>query len=166
MKSRFGAGTLIAIIIALLVGGYSFYQQRVRAARPPVVERQVTGNGPRGIAPTPEFLIRHAQELRLTAAQVKKVTGIASAYRKDIAPVKKQLTIAADQYRQYLQQQQQASRVDSMQLDAHGADVRRLSAVMTTARHAYWRQAKAVLTATQQKTLDALLADITARDLQ
>jgi hypothetical protein len=166
VKSRFGAGTLIAIILALLVGGYAIYQQRVRAARPPIIERQVTGTSPRGIAPTPEFLLRHTKELVLISEQVKGITAIAAAYRKDIAPVQKQLTVAADQYRQYLQQEQRANRVDAAQLDTRGADVRRLSGVMTTTRHAYWRQAKAVLTAAQVKTLEPLLTHLTANDLQ
>jgi len=163
---RIGVGTLITFGLALIIGGYSVYQQRQAAARRPVVERQVQGTSLSGIAPVPEFLLRHRQELSLSSEQVQKITAIAATYRRDIAPAKRQVDIAAEEYQKYLERAQDEKRPAPIDIDRQGETVRRLSRVLATARHSYWKQVCAVLTPQQQQQADALAARAQSNDLQ
>ncbi|MHB9026106.1 MAG: hypothetical protein ACYC7E_18355 [Armatimonadota bacterium] len=161
-----GVGTLITVGLALIIGGYSVYQHYREAYRPPIIERQVQGAALKGIAPVPEFLLRHRQELSLSSAQAQKITVIAATYRRDIAPTKRQVDIAAEEYQKYLERAQDEKRPDPIDIDRQGATVRRLSRILATARHSYWKQARAVLTPTQQQQADALAARAISNDLQ
>ena len=98
MKFNIGAGTLVTVLLALAIGGYGVYQQRKIAAQPPVVERVVQGTTPHGIAPVPEFLLRHRAELMLSDAQVQRIQTIATAYRKDVAPYQQRMNTASADY--------------------------------------------------------------------
>jgi hypothetical protein len=166
VKFRIGAGTLITVLLALVIGGYGVYQQRRLAAQPPVVERVVQGATPAGIAPVPEFLLRHRAALALSDAQVKRLHAIAAAYRKDVAPYQQQMHTASAGYQHKVEVAQHGKRPSLQQLQNAGGDVQQLSSVVVTTRHAYWQQARAVLTARQQAQADALVSLATLRDLE
>ena len=162
MKLRIGAGTIISLILALVVGGYSLYHYRPLRHHAPVVENIVQGTSPQGIAPAPEYLLRHKSDLALTDAQVKQITALGTQYRRDIAPAQKALSPAATDYEKYMERQAQSPRPDSQQqMSVHGADMQRLSSVLSTTRHSYWQQARALLTAAQQQGVDRLLPKVT-----
>lgn len=166
MKFRIGPATMITLIIVAMIAGYSLYQQHRTNAQPPVIERQVSGATAAGIAPVPEFLLRHRAELALTAEQVAKLKGISAAFRKDIAPMQRQLTASAAAYRQYLDRTRTNNRPKAGEIESQSADIQRWSGVMATTRQAYWQQARDVLTATQRQRADALLAKVTVADLR
>lgn len=166
MKFRIGAGTIVTVLAALLIGGYGVYQQRKAAVQPPVVERTVQGTTPRGIAPVPEFLIRHQNDLQLSASQVKRLRAIAAAYRKDIAPYQQQMSAAATAYQQRVERTKAKERPTMQELQRASGDVQRVSNIVVTTRHAYWQQARRVLTAPQRAQADGLIAKATLQDLR
>ncbi|HEY3379962.1 MAG TPA: hypothetical protein VGL77_21010 [Armatimonadota bacterium] len=166
LKLRFGAGTIVALVLALVFVGYTFVQGRRKAVTAPVIERHVIGDEAEGIAPVPEYLLRHQQELTLSTAQVTRVRRVADAYRRDIAPVQQQLTIATKKYQQYVERAQGATRPTIQELNAQSATYQRLSRVKTTTRHAYWQQARALLTPAQRQRVDALCKQARLQDLQ
>lgn len=166
MKLRFGVGTVITLILVLAIVGYALYRQRQVANQPPLVEHEVQGTTPRDIAPAPEFLLRHQAPLALTPDQVQRITTIAAAYRKEVAPFQRQLADAAGQYAKYMQRGKGDRRPTVQDIQAGGADVQRLSSLVATTRHRYWRQAREVLTAQQQRTVSQLLSQATISDLQ
>lgn len=51
------------------------------------------------------------------------------------------------------------------EIESQSADIQRWSGIMATTRHAYWQQARNVLTAPQRQRADALLAKVTVVDL-
>jgi hypothetical protein len=105
----------------------------------------------------PEFLLRHRGELTLSAEQVKKITVVAAAYRHDIAPFKPQVAAATAAYQKYLERTQNEKRPEMAEIEKQGAEVQRLSNILATSRHSYWKQARAVLTPQQQQRADALV---------
>jgi hypothetical protein len=167
VKPRFKAGTVILLVaIACIVG--TVIVQRVRARNtPPTIERTVTGSSAsRGIAPVPEYLLRHRRELALADAQVYAITDLAAAYRTEIQRPWLRLRKASATYQRYLEAQRAAKQVNAQALANAGFEVQRLSGVVAAARHAYWTKARAVLTPTQQRTADALTAHVKASDLE
>lgn len=166
MKFRIGAGTIVTLVLVLLIGGYGVYQQRRSAAQPPVVERTVQGTTPHGVAPVPEFLLRHRADLVLSEGQGRRIQKIATAYRKDIWPYQQRMKTASAAYQKTMERRQQGKRPSVQELQRSSGDVQQLSSVVVTTRHAYWRQARAVLTPPQQKKADDLVAKATLRDLQ
>lgn len=166
MKLRFGAGTLISLALVLAIGGYSVYQQKRVSSQPPVIERTLQGNGPRGIAPAPEFLLRHRGELALTAAQAQHISAIAALFRKDVTPSQQQLDTASAQYQKYMERVGSDARPDMQKIQQHSAEVQRLSSVVATTRHIYWQQACATLTTGQHQQVETLLPHVTLKDLQ
>lgn len=166
MKFRIGAGTLITVLLALAVGGYSIYQQRRTAAQPPVIERTVQGAGPHGIAPVPEFVLRHRAELALSDAQAARIQRIAAAYREDVAPYQQQVQKVSADYQKKMERVQQGRRLNQQELQHAGDDVQQVSRILVTTRHAYWQQARAVLTKQQQMQVDGVISKATLRDLQ
>jgi hypothetical protein len=166
LKFRLGAGTIVTVLAALLIGGYGVYQQRKAAAQPPVVERTVQGTAPRGIAPVPEFLLRHQADLQLTAAQVKRLHAIAAAYRKDIAPYQQQATTVAADYQQQIERAKAEKRPSLQEIQRAGGDIQKISNTLVMTRHAYWQQARTVLTTQQRARADGLVAKSTLQDLR
>lgn len=166
MKFRIGAGTLVTVLLALAIGGYGVYQQRKIAVQPPVVERVVQGDTPHGIAPVPEFVLRHRAELALNDAQLQRIQKIATAYRKDVAPYQQRMQRASADYQQNMDRAQHGKRLSRQELQQAGADMQQLSSIVVTTRHAYWQQARAVLTEKQQAQVDGLVSQATLRDLQ
>jgi len=164
MRLRIGYGTVIALILAVVLAGAMLYRQRTQASRPPVVERQVLGAGG-GIAPVPEFLLQHGDELRLTSLEIRRVRKLATSYRHDVAPVQVRLAAAAGRYRSYLDRAgkdgERAGRVA-----AAGAEMSRLSRVIAATRRSYWRQALAQLSPPHQTQARALAARAKIQDLQ
>ena len=166
MKAKFRLSSLIILLAALGFGGYQAYRFHQAAARPPVIERKIERNSPRGLAPVPEYLLRQAPALALTPAQVAQVTRIAAAYRHDVAPALKQLDAASKNYADYVDRHGQGTRLSLQEVEKHAADVRGLSSVVVTTRHAYWQQARAVLTAPQRRQAEELLKHSTLNDLR
>lgn len=166
MKFRIGAGTIIAILVALAIGGYSIYQQRRIAAQPPVVERVVQGSTPHGIAPVPEFLLRHRTEFALSNAQAQRIRAIAAAYRKDVAPYQQRMNTASADYQKKVERTQSGKRLSVQELQQAGGVVQQLSSIVVTTRHSYWQQARAVLTPQQQAQVDGVVSQATLPDLQ
>lgn len=165
MKFRLGYGTTIALIIAAVLLGTHFYQKRQAMARRPVVERQVMGMT-RGIAPAPEFTLRHREELQLTVAQARKITALATAYRKEIAPVQTRLDAAAREYDSYMTRTAAQPHPKTQDITGHSGEVQRLSGVLATTRHAYWQRVLTVLTPAQQQSAQRLLAQATLTDIR
>lgn len=163
MVRRRSAVTLITLLIVLAIGGYTLYQQRQNASRPPVVEREVRG-AVRGVSPAPEFLLRHEKELGLTTEQRRHLGTIVQHYRRDVAPAQARLEAAARQYEQYLAQKS-GPNPSAKDLGTQGAEVSRLSGVVAATRHSYWQQARGVLTPSQQAKADTLARGATLRDL-
>lgn len=165
MKVRMGAATIVTLVLVLLIGGYNVYQQRRSAAQPPIVERTVQGTTPHGVAPVPEFLLRHQAELALNAAQMQRLRAIAKAYRKDIAPYQQQLETAEAAYEKTVKRGQQGARPSLQELQQNSGEMQHVSRIVVTTRHAYWRQARAELTASQQQQADQLISKATLQDL-
>jgi len=165
MKLKLGMGTIITFLIVLAIGGMSVAQRMKNDAHPPIIERKVEVTTPLGIAPAPEFLLRHNNELALTETQVKQISTLAAAYRKDIAPVQRQLDDAAKGYQQYMAQAKQGPRPDTQKLQAQGGDVQHLSSVLAATRQAYWGRARGLLTEKQQIYLSSLVRQATIDDL-
>ncbi|MHB0935663.1 MAG: hypothetical protein ACYC6A_04675 [Armatimonadota bacterium] len=165
MKFKFGYGTVIAVIIAAAIIGTQVYQKRQAAARGPVVERQVYGMS-HGVAPAPEYVLRYRKELQLTDGQVKKITALATAYRKEIAPVHTRLNTAARAYENYMERTAEQPRHKTQEVTGHSGEVQRLSGVLATTRHAYWARVLATLTATQRQTAQQLVTQAKLTDLQ
>ncbi len=163
MRRRSSVITLITLIVVLMVGGFLAYQQRRAMSRPPVVQREVRGTVA-GVAPAPEFLLRHQREVQLTADQRERVQQIATRYRRDVAPAEARLEAASRQYQQYLTQTE-ARKPSTKDLAERGAEVSRLSGVIAATRHSYWQQARSVLTPPQQAKVDKLVESATLRDL-
>ena len=97
MKFKIGFGTVVAVVIAAVLISMQVYQKRQAAARVPMIERQVQGMS-HGVAPVPEYALRHREAFQLTDAQVREVTALATAYRKEIAPIQTRLDAAALEY--------------------------------------------------------------------
>jgi len=165
MKVKLGLGTVITFALILLVGGVMIFRSMQMSRRPPIIERQVIGETT-GIAPVPEFLLGHTVLLQLSAEQQQRIRDLASAYRSEIAGSKKKLTAAADAYQRYLEKYAKSGTVNPDDLQKAGTEVRRLSIVVATTRHAYWAQARALLSPSQQRKIDAMLHNATAKDLQ
>lgn len=166
MKIRIGAGTIIAVLLALLVGGYFIYQQRKAARQPPIIERQIQGVT-HGIAPVPEFALRQAEALRLTPVQREKIQHLATAYRADIAPTKKQLDAEADRYQKYLESAAKANKsIKRKDMEQNSEEIQRLSGIISTTRHSYWQKVLSVLTPEQQQAATKLVGDAKRTDLQ
>lgn len=161
MRSRARRANLIFLVIIVAVGGFLYLRQRSKPPRPVVVAREVSGT--RGVAPAPEFLLKHAAELNLTAAQRARVEAVARAYRRDIAPTQEKLERATEQYQQYLRSAK--ARRSAEELAAHGSEVQRLSAVVASTRRAYWEQAEGALTPAQRSIAETLARRGTVRDL-
>lgn len=166
MKFRIGTGTIVTVLLALAIGGYGVYQQRRIAAQPPVVERVVQGDTPHGIAPVPEFLLRHRAELGLSNAQAQRVQKIAAKFRKDVAPYQQRMNTASANYQKKMERAQGRNRLSQQELQQVGVDVQQLSSIVVTTRHSYWQQARAVLTEKQQALVDRMVSRATLRDLQ
>ena len=166
MKFRLGTGTMLTVLLALGIGGYSVYQQRRLSAQPPLIERTVQGATAPGIAPVPEFLLGHRAALGLSDAQAQRIHALAASYRKDVAPYQQQLRPVSADYQQQVERAQGGKRLSIQQLQQAGSDVQRVSSIMATTRQSYWRQARAVLTTAQQAKLDGMLAGVKLRDLQ
>lgn len=166
MKIRIGAGTIIAVLLALLVGGYFIYQQWKAAKQPPIIERQVQGVT-HGIAPVPEFALRQAEALRLTPSQREKIQHLAIAYRADIAATKQQLNTAADRYQKYLESAASANKtIHRKDMEQNSEEIQRLSGIVSTTRHSYWQQVLSVLTPEQQQTATKLIGSAKLTDIQ
>jgi len=166
MKLKLGMGTIITFLIVLAIGGMSVAQRMKGDAHPPVIERKVEVTTSHGIAPAPEFLLRHKKGLALTAAQEGEITRLAAAYRKDIAPLQRQADAAMKDYQQYMDRAQKGPRPDTQTLQAQGGDVQHLSSVMAATRQAYWKRAQGMLTETQRRQVDALMPQATLNDLR
>ena len=166
MKFRIGAGTIITVVIALAIGGYGVYQQRRIAAQPVVVERTVQGATPQGVAPVPEFILRHRTDLVLSEVQVQRIHKIATAYRKDVGPYQQRMKTASAEYQKTMERRQQGKHLSLQELQRSSGDVQQVSSVVVTTRHAYWEQARAVLSAPQQTQVDKLVSTATLQDLQ
>ena len=166
MKFRIGAGTLITVVIALIVGGYSVLQQRRIASQPPVVERTIEGASPQGVAPVPEFLLRHTSTLHLTHTQTQAIAGIAAQYRREMAPITQKLQAASTEFRQYMDRDTLTTRHTKQDVSQHSAELQRWSHVVVAMRHAYWQQARAVLTSAQRRQADTLASKATLQDMQ
>ena len=121
MKFHLGAGTFISVLLALAIGGYGLYQQRRSTTQPLVVERVVQGTAAAGIAPVPEFLLRHQAELALSSAQSQHIQRLATAYRKDIAPRQQEMTTVAAAYKQTMERTPQQAHLTSGKLKQRGA---------------------------------------------
>ncbi|OPZ84291.1 MAG: hypothetical protein BWY76_01905 [bacterium ADurb.Bin429] len=165
MKLKFGYGTVIALIIAAVLIGTQVYQKRQAAARGPVVERQVHGMS-HGVAPTPEYALRYREALHLTEEQVTTITALATAYRKEVAPVHARLNTAARTYENYMERTAEQSRPKTQEVTGHSGEVQRLSGVLATTRHAYWARVLAALTAPQRQTAQQLATQAKLTDLQ
>ena len=166
MKFRFGIGTAIALLLALAAIGVTLYRHHQETTKPPIIEREVRGNTSHGIAPVPEFLLRHRQELGLSDTQVQRITRIAAQYRKDIVPVDEKLVAADKNFQQYVERHKNEPRPDTQQIEGNGSEIQRLSAVKFATRFAYWQQSRKVLNDTQQPRADALAKQATLKDLQ
>ena len=164
MKLRFGYGTIISLAIVSVLVGTQIYQKRQSAAREPVVEHQV--HGITGIAPVPEFALRHRAELALTNKQVHEITALAASYRKEVAPVKIRLDAAASDYTTYMERTVAEQRPEDKDVTERSAEVQRLSAVLASTRHAYWQRVLAVLTPSQVRTAQRAITGATLTDLQ
>jgi hypothetical protein len=162
---KIGAGTLVTVALALAIGGYGVYQQQRTAARPPVIERQVRGATASGIAPVPEFLLRHRRELALTAAQADAIGRIAAHYRRDIQPTERQLAVASRAFAAFISKPGKRP-LAAPAISARSADVQRLSAALVMTRQAYWRQALATLRPAQQQQARTLTSAATLADLR
>jgi len=165
MKQRLGKVTLIAIAMFLIISGYVFYQTRLAPKKPPVVERNIESSAANGIAPVPEFLTRHAEELKLTDAQQSKIEDIATEYRAKLAPLMKPLDDAGVEMTKKVEENK-GEKTDVEKLKAENSEYQRLSAEVSNLRHEYWRQAREVLTPAQQTQVDELVKKFTAKDLQ
>jgi len=166
MKMKLRTSTVFLMLIVLAVGGYQLINRMKSDARPPVIERKVEVTTPNGIAPVPEFLLRHKEELALTEVQQRKISDLASAYRKDVAPLRRQLDAAVKNYQQYMDRAGKGPRPDTQKLQAQGGGVQHLSGVMAATRQAYWEQGRKMLTEEQQKKVDRLLPRATIEDLR
>ena len=166
MRLHFGAGTIITLTVAMMIGGYALYQQQRTNAQPPVVERQLRGVTAGGIAPAPEFLLRHRRELQLAANQVRQIEHLAAAFRADIAPVQQKMSTAAAAYRKFMERDRHGIRPEQQEIDGRAADIERWSGVMATTRQAYWQRARSILTDTQRDRLASLLPKATLDDLR
>lgn len=165
-KFRYYAGSLIMLLLALGMGGYSVYQHYRETHRPPVIEHHLQGTSPRGIAPAPEFALRQRALLALTPEQVQHITRLAAAYRREIAPVQRRLKSAAEIYQKFLERESASARPQITEIETRGADVRQLSGVLVTTRHAYWQQVRALLTPVQQQRLDEQIKKARLDELQ
>ncbi len=165
VKARFGPSTAILLIIIVILAGVAIYRHTRHT--PPIIENTVTGgSATRGIAPVPEFLLRHKRELVLADPQLFAITDLAAEYRSEIQGPSQHLRKAADAYQTYLEAQKNAKKVNAQALAEAGAEVERLSGDVAAARHAYWTKARAVLTPAQQSMADALAAHPKASDLE
>jgi hypothetical protein len=97
---------------------------------------------------------------------VKKITAVATAYRKDIAPVHARLNTAARAYKIYMERTAEQPRPKTQEVTGHSGEVQRLSGVLATTRHAYWERVLAALTATQRQTAQQLATQAKLTDLQ
>ncbi|HEX2952179.1 MAG TPA: Spy/CpxP family protein refolding chaperone [Armatimonadota bacterium] len=166
MKFRIGPGTVITLIAALLIGGYSVYKHRVEASRPPIVERHVDSSSISGIAPAPEFALRHEAELHLTPAQATKIKHIATQYRAEVTPYKAQLDKLTEEFHKNMERAAQSKRPEDHKVTVRGSALQRLNSIVATTRHAYWQQVVNVLTKPQQQTMKNLIGKVTIADLQ
>lgn len=166
MKLRIGSGTIITVLLALAIGGYGVYRQRRTAAQPPVVERSIQRTTPRGVAPAPEFLLRHQADLALTDSQRQRIRAIAQAYRTDIAPYQQRMKTASASYDTQMDRANGKGRLNMQEIQTAGGAVRQVSGVMAATRQAYWQKARAVLSAQQQAKTDTLASRATVQDLQ
>lgn len=166
MKLRIGAGTIITVLLALAIGGYGVYRQQRIATQPPVVERLVQGTTPRGITPTPEFLLRHRSDLRLSETQVQRIRAITVAYRKDLAPYQQRMKVVSANYQRQMERAKTKTHLSVQAIQNAGGDVQQISSIVVTTRRAYWQQARAVLTAPQRAQAEQLATQATLRDLQ
>ncbi len=153
MKFQIGMATRIAIFIALIIGGYFLYQQKTTPPKGPVIERTVQGVAREDIAPAPEFIIRHREELKLTDNQMQKLQLIAATYRKEINPYQQKIRNESIKYEKKMKElKSRNASVDK--ITAAYNEITRLSGIISITRKSYWQQAKKALTDEQQKQLD------------
>lgn len=119
----------------------------------PVVEHHViTGTGALALAvPPPDMILRHAKELKLSAAQHKQLAALASAYQRDLEPLNQQMQRARASYLQYQQSVAHWRRVPGSEITKHMQEISALSGQMATLRTDYWNRLSPLLTATQRK---------------
>jgi hypothetical protein len=166
MKLIFRTSTIITILIVVALGGLGLVQRWKTDNRPPVVERKIETTTPSGIAPAPEFLLRHREELVLTASQAQQITELAAAYRIDIADAQRRLDKAAIKYGQYLEGTRKNARTGVGTLQAQGGEVQHLSSVIAATRHSYWERARGMLADEQRAQADALVRQAKITDLR
>lgn len=156
-----GPGIVIApAVSALIVSQYIKTESAMRQQRsaPPIVERQVISpSADERFGPTPDvaFVIKYADKLHLSQAQIARLEGLESKWQAFYGPKIAQANQAAAKTNEYLSDGKDRPRAPVAQIQNAAAPVIALSGEISSARRNYWDQATKILTPEQRKTLQA-----------
>jgi hypothetical protein len=155
----FGPGVIIALILAVIIGGNSIkseMQRRQASKMPPIVERQIVSSGQDRLGPVPEvkFLIDRQKPLGLSEAQTVKLEKLQSAWEKYSVPRMKKANEAAKHLNDYMSRAEDNKQTPAVQVQNEAAPVVAISGEISSQRRAYWSQAVQVLSPEQRKLAD------------
>ncbi|MHB8995906.1 MAG: hypothetical protein ACYC63_11735 [Armatimonadota bacterium] len=151
-------------LIAILLSAGIFYwqkhknEQALDIAPPAVVERQVIDVPETDIAPSPEILTAHAKELRLTAAQSRRIEPLVKVYVAEMKPLQAEAQAATARFQAYQQSRSKTKQVPMAELQEQMGEVSQLSGRMLALRRQYWGQIAPILSKEQQRQARELWA--------
>jgi hypothetical protein len=153
----FGPGLAIAIVLSVFVLVMRRDEtDRQRASRP-----TPPGGRPAAVAPPivrePPLVLRHADDLKLTAEQRDAINSIAEEYEAQSAPLAETLGQATARFEAYMEAQGQDGPADLAAVQEEAASVRELSGELSALRLRYWEQATDELDREQMAKLESLL---------
>lgn len=143
---------LIAIVLSAAIFIWQKRQNEVSLQNtpPPIVEHQVIDGPLTESVPPPDLVRDHAAGLGLTAAQIRRLNPVVSAYEREVEPLQAEVNAAVARFRSRQEQRQEHERVQISQMQEQMSEVSELSGRLVALRRQYWQQVAPILTPAQK----------------
>lgn len=154
----FGPGIVIALILAVILGGNTVKQnmaQRHAPSGPPIVERHLVTSSVEQLGPTPEidFILVRRETLGLTNEQMAKLNKLQSEWKYYYEPKMAEANAAARQLQGNLARTRGNGSIPTAQIQKDAGPMIAISAEISAKRREYWGRAMQVLSPEQRETV-------------
>jgi hypothetical protein len=163
MNESYGRPSFIgpAFILALVLSGYLLWRQYSdqpvalpQFASGPAIERTLLPSRLSGPAPSPDFVLLHLSDMRLTAKAKASLEALSRKSAEELRPLKDQADRASAGFREYMGIRERSGRTSMgdvrAQMDRTEAAMRRANDAVVK----YWRDAVKTMTPDQKAQLE------------
>ncbi|MEN6643286.1 MAG: hypothetical protein ABFE08_12645, partial [Armatimonadia bacterium] len=143
---------LIAILLsaAIFIWQKRQNEARLQTSTPPVIEHQVIDQPETESVPSPDLVRAHADELNLTAPQLRRLDPLVQAYQRELKPLQTEADAAVKRFQSYQQQKQGQKQVPMSEIQEQMSEVSALSSRLAALRQQHWHQVAPILTPRQR----------------